>query len=145
MPRIFFIINNIIITICSFFLIVSFLLNLLFIIFIALVITFILFGLSLLSGILHVSPYRHMFHQFDLFHFIAFSPTSSSSPRLFRNVEEFGVKKYFTYHRTVNKILLYVAIKGNFSGLFFFLISCSGGEFLRVYLIKIANCLFSYY
>ena len=35
-------------------------------------------------------------------------------------IGEVGAKKYFTDHRTANKIQLVVAIKGNFSGLFFF-------------------------
>ena len=46
--------------------------------------------------------------------------SASSSPQLFQNKLEFGAKKYFTGHQTANTIPLFVAIKGNFSGLFFF-------------------------
>ena len=42
------------------------------------------------------------------------------SPPLFRNNGEFGAKKYFMDHRTGNTIQLFVAIKGHFSGIFFF-------------------------
>ena len=38
-------------------------------------------------------------------------------------------KKYFIYHRTANTIQLVTAIKGNFSGLFFFWTSHSEVEF----------------
>ena len=34
--------------------------------------------------------------------------------RLFRNIEEFAAKKYFTDYRTANTIQLVVAIKGHF-------------------------------
>ena len=46
-------------------------------------------------------------------------PVSPFSVELFKNNKEFG-KKYFTDHRTVDKILSFVATNGNFSGLFFF-------------------------
>ena len=42
------------------------------------------------------------------------------SPRLFRNIREFGAKKYFTDHWAANIIKLFVAINRNFSGKFFF-------------------------
>ena len=51
------------------------------------------------------------------------------SPRLFRNIGEFGAKKYFAYHRTANRIQLFISIKGNFSGLFFFWTSRCKGDF----------------
>ena len=38
----------------------------------------------------------------------------------FRNIREFGGKKNSTDHRKTNTIQLFVAIKGTFSGLFFF-------------------------
>ena len=44
------------------------------------------------------------------------SPSSSS--RHLQNIEEFGVKKYFTGHQTINTIELFVAVKGNLSGFF---------------------------
>ena len=47
-------------------------------------------------------------------------PFSPSSAQLFRNIGEFEAKKYFTDHRTVNIFQLFVAIKGHFSGQFFF-------------------------
>ena len=37
----------------------------------------------------------------------------------FQIMGECGTKKYFTDHQAVNKIQSFVAIKGNFSGLFF--------------------------
>ena len=39
--------------------------------------------------------------------------------RLFWNIGEFIVKTYFTDYLTANAILLIVAIKGDFVGLFF--------------------------
>ena len=39
---------------------------------------------------------------------------SSSSPLLFRNMEEFGAKTYFTEHRTVDTIQLFVALVCSF-------------------------------
>ena len=54
--------------------------------------------------------------------FIFFSAT------FFLEYQEFRAKKYFTGHRTANIIQLFVAIKGNFSGLFFFLTSRSERE-----------------
>ena len=50
------------------------------------------------------------------------SPSCSSSsflPHFFRNIGEFGAKRYFTGHQTANTIQLFVAIEGHFSGLFF--------------------------
>ena len=55
-----------------------------------------------------------------------FSPFSSCSPQLFGR---FGGKKYFSDHRAATAILLVVAIKENFSGLFFFWVCRSEGEF----------------
>ena len=46
--------------------------------------------------------------------------TSASLPHFFQNIGEFGAKKYFTDQRAANTIQLFVAIKGDFSGLFFF-------------------------
>ena len=43
-----------------------------------------------------------------------------SSPPLFPNIREFGEKKNFTDHQALNAIHLFVAVKGNYSGLFFF-------------------------
>ena len=54
---------------------------------------------------------------------IALSPFSSSFPSTFpeyRNIVGFEVNIYFTDHQTANTIQLFVAIKGNFSGLLFF-------------------------
>ena len=48
-----------------------------------------------------------------------FSPSSSHSPGLFRNIREFGA---------ANTVQLFVAINGNFSGLIFFGTSHSKGE-----------------
>ena len=53
------------------------------------------------------------------------------SLRFFQNIWECGAKKYFTHHQIVNIIQLVIAIKGNFSDLFFFLTSRSKGEFSR--------------
>ena len=50
----------------------------------------------------------------------------------------FGAKCYFTDLRTANIIQLFVAIKGNFSGLFFFWTCRCEGEFLRDVLINVA-------
>ena len=58
---------------------------------------------------------------------VCFLPSS----RLFENIGEFGAKKYFTEHRTANAIQLVVAIKENFSGLFFFWVSPKEEEFPR--------------
>ena len=49
------------------------------------------------------------------------------------NIGEFGAKEYFTDHRTANTLKLFVSIKVILSGLFFFRISCSEGEFPRGY------------
>ena len=65
-----------------------------------------------------------------------------SSPPLLRNNGEFGAKSFFTDFRTANTIQLFVAIKKTFSGLFFFWSSSSKEEFLRNFLINIANCFF---
>ena len=55
---------------------------------------------------------------------LPFSP-SSSSPQLFRNICEFGGKR-FPDHRAANKLsYLFLVIKRYFSGLFFFWTSCS--------------------
>ena len=53
---------------------------------------------------------------------LTFSPSSSSSSlsKLFRNIVGLGAKEYITDYQTANTVQLYVAIKGNFSGLFFF-------------------------
>ena len=45
--------------------------------------------------------------------------SSPFSVQLFQNIREFG-KKYFTDHRTADKIQSFVVTNGNFSGLFFF-------------------------
>ena len=58
--------------------------------------------------------------------------SSSSSLRLFRNIGEFGAKKYFTDNQTADTIKLFVFIKGNFSGLFFW-----------EYLINVTTCVFA--
>ena len=54
-------------------------------------------------------------------------------------------KKYFIDHQIAKKIQLLVAIKGNFSGLFFFSTSRSEGELPRDYLINGVTCLFAYH
>ena len=56
-----------------------------------------------------------------MFMFIAFARKAKRffSP-LFRNNGEFGAKKYFTDHRAANTNQLFVVLRGNFSGLFFF-------------------------
>ena len=66
---------------------------------------------------------------------------SASSPQLFGNIQEFRVKEYFTDHQTANTIQLLVAIKGIFSGLFFFGASCSKGEFPKRMLDKCSHLL----
>ena len=43
--------------------------------------------------------------------------SSSSSPRLFQNIERFGAKKYFADHQTTDAVQLFITIKTNFSGL----------------------------
>ena len=57
-------------------------------------------------------------------------------PNFFRNIKEFGTKRYFTDHQTANTVQLLVAIKGNFSGLFFWA-SRSEGYFPRGYLMNV--------
>ena len=53
-------------------------------------------------------------------------PVSPSSTELICNIEKFGAKKYVTDHRIASFLLLFIliqlfiALKGNFSGLFFF-------------------------
>ena len=47
-------------------------------------------------------------------------PVSLSSAEIFRNIGKFGTKKHFTDHQSANTIQLFVAIKGTFSGLFFY-------------------------
>ena len=76
---------------------------------------------------------------------ICFFSPSSSSPGLFQKIEEFGAKKKFTDHQTATTIQIFVAIKGNFSGLIFFWTSCREGKFPQDYLINEANCLFTYH
>ena len=75
---------------------------------------------------------------------LRFSP-SSSCPRLFRDIKKIGGKRYFTDHRAANIIQLFVAIKGNFSGLLFFWTSSSEGKLPRDYLINVATCLFAHH
>ena len=75
---------------------------------------------------------------------LRFSP-SSSCPQLFRNIKKIGAKKYFTDHRAANIIQLFVAIKGNLSGVFFFWASSSEGKLPRNYLINVATCLFAHH
>ena len=55
-----------------------------------------------------------------LYTFLSPSSSSASLPHFLRNIRELGAKKYFTDHRIATRIQLFVAIKGNFSGLFFF-------------------------
>ena len=64
-----------------------------------------------------------------------FSP-SSSSRRLFRNIGEFGAKKYFSDHRTSNATQLFVAIKGNFFSSILFLNKSQRSGSSRDYLIN---------
>ena len=60
----------------------------------------------------------HLFENHNALQLL-FSP-SSSSPKPFQNIGEFGAKNYFVDHETTSTIQLFVATKGNFSGLFFF-------------------------
>ena len=60
-------------------------------------------------------------------------------PGITGNLEQ----KYFTDHRTANTIQLFVAIKANFSGVFFFWTSRRERKFPRDFLIKIVTCLFA--
>ena len=48
---------------------------------------------------------------------LAFSP---STLQHFQNIGEFGAKEDFTDHQTANTIHLFLTVKGNFSGQFFF-------------------------
>ena len=50
---------------------------------------------------------------------------------VFQNIGEFGAKRYFRYRQAANTIQLVVAIKGHFSGLFFFLIISREKEFSK--------------
>ena len=61
-------------------------------------------------------------------------------PLLFRNNGELGAKKIFYGPSTAYAIQLFVAIKGHFSGLFFFWISRCKGEFPRDWLYKCNTC-----
>ena len=75
-----------------------------------------------------------------------FTPSSSSSPlRLFRNIGEFGAKRYFTENPLANTSQLFLNIKGNSPGLFFFWTSPSEEKVPRDYLINLATCLFAYH
>ena len=51
---------------------------------------------------------------------VPFECTSTITILILRNIGEFGAKKYRTDHQTSNIIQLFVAVNGNFSGLFFF-------------------------
>ena len=62
--------------------------------------------------------------------------------RKLKNSEQ---KKNFTDHQTADTIQIFVAIKGNFSGLIFFWTSCREGKFPKDYLINEATCLFTYH
>ena len=53
----------------------------------------------------------------NAFHLLVFSIILSVT---FLKYGEFGAVQYFTDHQTANTIHLFVAIKGNFSDLFFF-------------------------
>ena len=53
-------------------------------------------------------------------------------------------KKCFTDHQTAITVQLFVAIKGNFSGLLFFWTSRKEREFPREYFINVVTCLFAY-
>ena len=64
----------------------------------------------------------------------------SPSAQLFQNIV---VKKYFTDHQAAHTIQLFVAIKRNFSGIFFFRISHKEEEFSRDYLVYVVTCLFA--
>ena len=75
-----------------------------------------------------------------------FSPSSSSFLRLIRDIGEFGAKHYFTDHRTANQVLLFVAITGNFSGLFFSEhVAAKGNSPESTYLLNVATCFFAYH
>ena len=62
----------------------------------------------------------------------------------FLEYRDFGAKNYFTDQWTVNAIQIFVAMKRNFSGLFFFRTSREV-EFPREYLINAAACLSTYH
>ena len=70
---------------------------------------------------------------------------SFSSAEHFRNIGEFGVKKYFTDYPTTNTTQLVVTIKGNFFWLIFSQTSHRKGELPRDSLINIATRLFAYH
>ena len=75
---------------------------------------------------------------------LCLSPSSSSaSVTFFQEYQEFGAKKYFIDHRTANTIQLFVIIKSNFSGLFFFWTILNEPKFPKDYLINVATYLFA--
>ena len=89
------------------------------------------------------STKRNGFHQKECLKSITrcncLSPSVSSMPRIFQSIGESGAKKYFTDHRTANTVQLFVAIKGNLSGLFFSWTMHTDGEIPRGYLINVAT------
>ena len=60
----------------------------------------------------------------------------------FPEYREFATKKYFAGQQTANTLQLFVAVKWNFSGLFFFWTSLKERKFPRNYLINAATSLF---
>ena len=68
-----------------------------------------------------------------------------STWKFFENIREFGGEKYFTDHSTGNKTQLFVAIKGNFTELFFFKTSFNKVESPSDYLINVATYVFAYH
>ena len=72
-------------------------------------------------------------------------PVSFFSAERFWNIGEFWAKKHFRDYRTANTVQLFVAIKRNFSSLFFFWTFHSKGKFPRDYLINLATYLFAYH
>ena len=72
-----------------------------------------------------ITPYDYLF--------LLLLPFPRNLSEILRNSEQ---KKYFTDHRPANTVQVFVAIKGNFSGPFYFWTSRRKDKFLRDYLIN---------
>ena len=88
-----------------------------------------LVGLDVIDFLLHLVKKHNTFR-------LPFDPPYSSSPQIFWKIKEFKATKCFTHNRTANTIQLLVAVKTNFSGLFFFWTSSREGNEYS-YLFKI--------
>ena len=90
-----------------------------------------LVGLDVIDFLLHLVKKHNTFP-------LPFDPPYSSSPQIFWKIKEFKAAQCFTHNRTANTIQLLVAVKTNFSGLFFFWRSSrEGNEYSYLFKIDI--------